>query len=88
MEKSPSPTNFPVKGDIECAHQACEEILNCQKGMSSAKDGEGTVTPTGTSQILTMPYVWTIATFLGVYQGAETIGQGFIVTFLLHERVR
>ncbi|KAG8851400.1 hypothetical protein FRB91_007980 [Serendipita sp. 411] len=38
------------------------------------------------SEIARMPFVWTIATVLGVYQGAETIAQGFIVTFLLHER--
>jgi len=39
-------------------------------------------------RILAMPYVWTISLVLCVYQGAETIAQGFIVTFLLHERVR
>lgn len=34
-----------------------------------------------------MPYVWVIAGFLGIYQGSETIAQGYIVTYLLRERV-
>jgi hypothetical protein len=42
----------------------------------------------GMWQIFQMPLVWVVATVLGVYQGAETIAQGFIVTFLLTERVR
>ncbi|PVF98300.1 MFS general substrate transporter [Serendipita vermifera] len=37
-------------------------------------------------EILKMPLVWVVSTILCVYQGAETIAQGFIVTFLLLER--
>jgi hypothetical protein len=38
--------------------------------------------------IFAIPYVWVVSGFLGIYQGSETIAQGFIVTYLLKQRVR
>ncbi|KAG8843077.1 hypothetical protein FRB91_003610 [Serendipita sp. 411] len=37
-------------------------------------------------EVMCMPHFWTVAIFLLAYQGAETVAQGFIVTFALHER--
>lgn len=80
-----SRAKFVGKYDIECTPQTFDEKAKEQKGMHSAHNDKSILTSIG--KIITTPYVWTIAFFLGVYQGAETIGQGFIVTFLLHERV-
>ncbi|KAG8764521.1 hypothetical protein FRC15_007585 [Serendipita sp. 397] len=37
-------------------------------------------------EVMCTPHFWTVAIFLLAYQGAETVAQGFIVTFALHER--
>lgn len=38
--------------------------------------------------VFAIPYVWVVSGVLGIYQGSETIAQGFIVTYLLKARVR
>jgi hypothetical protein len=78
---------FVGKDDIECAPRAFDEKAEEQMGTPSGNNDKRFLQSIGKWQIFTMPYVWTIASFLGVYQGAETVAQGFIVTFLLYERV-
>lgn len=82
-----SRTKLAGQGDIESASQDSGEKSEGQKGRCNIKTKRRVLISIGIWQIFAMPYVWTIATFLGLYQGAETIAQGFIVTFLLHERV-
>jgi len=74
-------------GDMESAFQPPGEKLKSERGRCNIKTKGSVLMSIGIWHIFAMPYVWTIATFLGLYQGAETIAQGFIVTFLLHERV-
>ena len=82
-----SRTKLADPGDIESAFQPPGEKLEGEKGRCNIKTKSRALISIGGWHIFAMPYVWTIATFLGLYQGAETIAQGFIVTFLLHERV-
>lgn len=82
-----SRTKFVGKHDIECAPQTFDEKAEEKKGTHSADNDKIILTSIGKGKVFAMPYAWAIASFLGVYQGAETVAQGFIVTFLLHERV-
>jgi hypothetical protein len=82
---------FQIEKQLALASRALSRATDKNRsdgetGSPGPSQGCGTDVPV--LRILAMPYVWTIAVFLGVYQGAETIAQGFIVTFLLHERVR
>jgi hypothetical protein len=74
------------KHDIEAPRTFDKEVED-EKGLHSADNDERILTSIGKKKIFAMPYVWVIASFLGVYQGAEMVAQGFIVTFLIHDRV-
>jgi cyanate permease len=81
---------FQIEKQLALASQALCDAMNKNKSDLETETPCSSKSPVNgipMSRILAMPYVWTIALFLGVYQGAETIAQGFIVTFLLHERV-
>jgi len=85
-----TPEEFQIEKQLALASQALRDATNKNKSdveTETPGSSECPVNSVSVSRILAMPYVWTIALFLGVYQGAETIAQGFIVTFLLHERV-
>ena len=81
----PTESEFQIEKQLTLASQALTLAKEDEK--AEATPLPATREKIGMLQIFSMPYVWTIAVFLGVYQGAETIAQGFIVTFLLHERV-
>lgn len=82
-----SRTKFAAKRDIENAIQIIDEKFEGQGGRCCAGINKRILMSIGISQIFKMPFVWAIAIFVGLYRGAETIAQGFIVTFLLYERV-
>lgn len=84
----PTQSEFQVEKQLALASQALSATKGDEKMETepSSPTTDKKNSKVGMLQAMAMPYVWAISVFLGVYQGAETIAQGFIVTFLLHER--
>ncbi|KAG8806984.1 hypothetical protein FRC17_004695, partial [Serendipita sp. 399] len=69
---------FAIEKALALASETLSQTVQNQTDLETGRPDSKSKGKAGMGEIIRMPYVWTIAAFLGFYQGSETIAQGFI----------